>query len=65
MNLRLLLMTRNYENGNLIEVNDFDKWYNLTTSIWTVAISSDWKQSTCTCPFYRKNYVSKHILALS
>ena len=52
-------------NFNLIEVNDFDKWYNLTTSIWTVQISSDSRQSTCTCPFYRKNYVCKHILALS
>ena len=37
----------------------------MTTSFWIVEISSDWRQSTCTCLLNRKNYVCKHILALS
>ena len=34
--------------------------------MWKVSINeADWKQSTCTCPFFKKNYKCKHIVGIA
>ena len=34
--------------------------------MWKVSINeADWKQSTCTCPFFNKNYKCKHIAGIA
>jgi predicted nucleic acid-binding Zn finger protein len=48
--------------------NLFDTYKSVYFKIWCVCLSDNvtqWKQGTCTCPSFLKNYICKHIIGLS
>jgi uncharacterized Zn finger protein len=47
----------------------FEEFRNCAFGYWKITLPSDandtnWKQSTCTCPVYFKQYMCKHIIAI-
>lgn len=51
-----------YENNNF---NNFDACVKSQQSLWEVTeFNDDWKSSTCTCPFFFKNYMCKHSVGM-
>ena len=50
--------------------NTFDQFKKRASSVWKVTLPSDasnekWKEGKCTCPFFLKKYMCKHIIGLA
>ena len=48
--------------------NLFNRYKSVYFKIWCVCLSNnvaEWRQGTCTCPSFLKNYICKHIIGLS
>ena len=59
--IKMFIATRND-----LSWDDFNDFAAMENSLWrTKIIESDWKQSSCTCPFFTKNYKCKHIIGIS
>ena len=59
--IKMFIATRND-----LSWDDFNDFAAMENSIWrTKIIESDWKESSCTCPFFSKNYKCKHIIGIS
>ena len=48
--------------------NPFDTYKSVYFNIWCVCLSNNpekWKEVTCTCPSFMKNFVCKHTIGMS
>jgi hypothetical protein len=48
--------------------NSFDTYKSVYFNIWCVCLSNNvekWKEATCTCPSFLKNYICKHTIGMS
>jgi hypothetical protein len=51
--------------------NTFDQFKEGALAIWVITlpneenISENWKQSRCTCPYFLKKYIWKHLICLA
>jgi hypothetical protein len=48
--------------------NSFDTYKSVYFGIWRVCLPNngdEWKEATCTCPSFMKNYVCKHTIGMS
>jgi uncharacterized Zn finger protein len=50
--------------------NTFDQFKKRASSVWKVTLPSDasnekWREGKCTCPFFLKKYMCKHIIGLA
>ena len=56
---------KQYENCRF---NSFDMYKSVYFNIWCVCLSNNpekWKEATCTCSSYMKNFVCKHMVGMS
>ena len=56
---------KRYENCRF---NLFDTYKSAYFKIWCLCLSNnpeEWRASTCTCPFFLKNYICKHVIEMS
>lgn len=50
------------------DYNSFEEYKEVIFSIWVLFLPSDeskWRQGTCTCPVFLKNYVCKHLVGMA
>ena len=56
---------KRYENCRF---NSFDTYKSVYFNVWSVCLSNNsekWKEATCTCPPFMKNFVCKHTIGMS
>ena len=64
-------LSKNEIKDNLAELNactwqTFEECVLNRSKYWAICINRDsWKESTCTCPYYAKNYRCKHIIGIA
>ena len=57
---------REYITNSYTNFDNFDDYINYISTIKIIKINeSDWKNSTCTCSHWQKNFICKHIIAVS
>ena len=57
-----------YSKEGAIRFNLFDTYKSVYFNIWCLFLSNnpeEWRASTCTCPFFLKNQICKHVIGMS